>query len=109
MSLLQPWRCAFPREEGIRLWRESLATGEPLQLLHRFRRFDDIYRWHLTRIMPMRQPDGSILMWIGSNTDIHEQKLLEEELIRTNHDLNQFAYAASHDLQEPLRMIARYS
>jgi len=48
-------------------------------------------------------------MWIGSSTEIHEQKHTEEELRRANQDLEQFAYAASHDLQEPLRGIKIYS
>ena len=46
-----------------------------------------------------------VSMWIGSSTEIHEQKLIEEELRRANADLEQFAFSASHDLHEPLRSI----
>jgi light-regulated signal transduction histidine kinase (bacteriophytochrome) len=51
----------------------------------------------------MREDGGNISMWIGSSTEIHEQKQKEEELRRANEGLQQFAYSASHDLQEPIR------
>jgi PAS domain S-box-containing protein len=96
-------------DETVRLWRHCLDTGDLFQLVHRFRRADGSYRWHLTRIRAMREGDGTISMWIGSSTDIHEEKETEEQLRMANEDLNQFAFAASHDLQEPLRMITSYS
>ena len=84
-------------DESIRVWKRALQTGEPLLFEQRFRRADGSYRWHLTRAHAMRDQAGAITMWIGSNTDIHEQKEKEEELRRANEDLRQFAYSASHD------------
>jgi signal transduction histidine kinase len=57
----------------------------------------------------MRDAQGKIPVWIGSNTEIHERKETEAELRRANEDLQQFAYSASHDLQEPIRNVAVYS
>lgn len=96
-------------EDNVRSWRESIETGEPFLFQHRFRRADGTYRWHLTRARAMRDAQGNISMWIASNTDIHEQKEREEELRQANEDLQQFAYSASHDLQEPIRNVAVYS
>ena len=87
----------------------AMATGEPFHAQHRFRRTDGAYRWHLSRALAMRDANGNISMWIGSSTDIHEQKEKEDELRRANDDLQQFAYSASHDLQEPIRNVAVYS
>lgn len=67
-------------DENVRSWQHSVATGEPFELLHRFRRADGEYRWHLSRAQPMRDAAGAITMWIGSNTEIHEQRQLQEML-----------------------------
>jgi len=96
-------------EESIRNWRHSLETGEPFHCQQRFRGADGKYCWHLSRARAMRDPQREISMWIGSNTDIHEQKQREEELRLANEDLQQFAYSASHDLQEPIRNVAVFS
>jgi PAS domain S-box-containing protein len=96
-------------QENVRSWRHSIETGEPFHFEHRFRRADGQYRWHLSRAQAMRDAQGHISMWIGSNTEIHEQKEKEAELRRANDDLQQFAYSASHDLQEPIRNVAVYS
>lgn len=58
-------------------WTEALSTGELYQTEFRIRRADGQYRWHLVRAVPVRDEAGDILRWVGTNTDVHEQKLSE--------------------------------
>jgi PAS domain S-box-containing protein len=93
----------------VERWRASLSTGEPFDMVFPLRGADGIFRPFLTRVVPMRDHEGKIARWFGTNTDVSEQLRTEEALRRSNQDLEQFAYAASHDLQEPLRMISIYT
>ena len=59
-------------------------------------------------ISPVRDPEGKIFAAATIARDITARKQMEAELRRSNQDLEQFAYVASHDLSEPLRVIAGF-
>jgi light-regulated signal transduction histidine kinase (bacteriophytochrome) len=63
----------------------------------------------VSRALPVRDGRGRIVKWFGTCTDIDEQKRVQDELRRINQDLEQFAYSASHDLQEPVRSVKVFS
>ena len=66
-------------------WAASLFSGETYETEFRLRRHDGVYRWHLARAVPIRAADGSLLRWIGTNTDIEDQK----EAVRALAGLNE--------------------
>ena len=67
------------QERAWAIWRHSLATGEQYQIEYRLRHRDGTYRWTLGRALPVTDAAGTITRWIGTCTDIHEQKLASEE------------------------------
>ncbi|MEO7327764.1 MAG: ATP-binding protein [Minicystis sp.] len=92
-------------EANLSAWKRSSKTGEPVQLEHRFRRADGVYRWHLSRALPMRNAEGQTMMWIGSSTDIHDQKEITEQLAATDRHKDEFLAMLAHELRNPLAPI----
>ena len=67
------------RERAWERWRHSLKTGEPYEIEYRLLHHSGEYRWTLGRALPIRDGEGRITRWIGTCTEIHEQKLMMEE------------------------------
>ena len=55
-------------------WTERLLSGEDYEVEFRLRRSDGTYRWHIARAVPLFDAEGRIERWIGTNTDIDDQK-----------------------------------
>jgi PAS domain S-box-containing protein len=97
-------------QRTIETYRAAIKSGQPYSIEHRFRdRRAGGWRWFVSRALPILLHDGVVDKWFGSSTDIDTQKRVQEDLQRANQDLEQFAFSASHDLQEPLRSIKIYS
>ena len=58
--------------KATRAWQKALRTGEPYQIEHRLRRHDGEYRWMISRAVPVRDEDGTIVRWFGTAVDIHD-------------------------------------
>jgi PAS domain S-box-containing protein len=91
-------------------WYAAVDSGTPYSIEYRFRdRTESRWRWFMGRALPIHDSKGRIVRWFGTCTDIDEQKRVQEQLRHANRDLEQFAFSASHDLQEPLRSVKVYS
>ena len=62
------------QERAWEKWRHSLATGEPYEVEYRLRDHEGNYRWTIGRAMPLRDPSGKIIRWLGTCTDIDDAK-----------------------------------
>jgi len=89
-------------EETIAAYVDALESGKAFEIENRYRRGrDGSYRWHLNRSVPLRNETGEIIFWVGTATDIEDQK---RELERKD----EFIGVASHELKTPLTSLKGY-
>lgn len=88
-------------ENTMTRFLSSLKTGSTFEVENRCRRYDGVYRWHLSRANPLRSESGEILFWVGTATDIEEQKRAMEKK-------DEFIGIASHELKTPLTSLKGY-
>ena len=93
-SLGHGWNKPFHPEDHQRAWdawQLSVSTIHSYSLECRLRSADGEYRWWLIRAEPQTDSEGNVLKWFGTCTDIHDLKLAELEVIRTNRALKMFS------------------
>ncbi|MEO5616198.1 MAG: ATP-binding protein [Candidatus Eisenbacteria bacterium] len=97
---------------NTRAWRQSIHSGRPFQFEHRLRRANGKYHWHISRAMPMKDDTGAVLMWVGSVTDIDDQRQtanelreLATELSEADRRKDEFLAMLAHELRNPLAPI----
>jgi PAS domain S-box-containing protein len=73
--------------EVIGFVREAWAKGKPWELTFPLKRHDGEYRWFLTRAVPIRDEQGQLVRWLGTNTDVTKMRELQEQLQNSYSDL----------------------
>jgi PAS domain S-box-containing protein len=95
------------RLSTLETWRRSMATGEPYLKEYRLRRHDGVYRHFIARALPVRNEQGDVERWLGSLTDIHDQKMKEEALRRSEmlSAAGRLAASVAHEINNPLESV----
>ncbi|RZA19404.1 MAG: PAS domain S-box protein [Lysobacteraceae bacterium] len=115
----EKWAAVFhPQDqaEAWTRWRHSLATGDDYEIQYRLRHRSGEYRWVLGRAVPVRDEAGAIIRWLGTCTVIHEQRVAQEALERSERALretgrrkDEFLAMLAHELRNPLAPISTAS
>jgi PAS domain S-box-containing protein len=71
-------------DSAVAQWREAVVSGKTYEREFRIRQADGVYRWHLARALPIHDNAGYIARWVGTNTDIEDQKSASRALERLN-------------------------
>jgi diguanylate cyclase (GGDEF)-like protein/PAS domain S-box-containing protein len=101
------WKAAVHPDDlapCLQRWEHSLRTGEPFVIEYRLRRADGTYRWFIGRANPLRNQGGSIIKWIGTCSDIEDQKqnqqLLEQQIKERTEELADANFRLQQEMQE---------
>lgn len=82
-------------------WKRSLETGNPFEMEYRLLE-KGVYKWNLSRALPLKDEKGKVIMWVGTHTDI--QHIKEEQEQKDN-----FIGKVSHELRTPVTIIKTYT
>jgi PAS domain S-box-containing protein len=102
-------------EDMARVWNDAVRSGNPFYFEFRcLRASDRNYRWCVSRAVPLRGADGTILKWYGTVVDFHDRKQAQEDLRNTQAELahvnrvitmGELTASIAHEVSQPLAAI----
>jgi PAS domain S-box-containing protein len=106
----------FADREAAEQWRSSIASAGDLELLEaQLRRSDGTSLWVRLKVVSVSSESAGVRQLLGiveligaDRAELEALTLRSEELARSTEDLEQMAYVVSHDLQQPLNVVARF-
>ncbi|WP_176556194.1 PAS domain-containing protein [Rubellimicrobium rubrum] len=93
------------QEQARARWSHSLTTGEPYEIEYRLRHRSGQYRWVLGRALPVRDEAGRIVRWMGTCTDIEDQKRIEAELAEALQTKDVLLHEVNHRVKNSLQLV----
>jgi PAS domain S-box-containing protein len=95
-------------DAATRKFQLCVATGESWEDTFPLRGKDGNFRWFLSRALPIRDVNGRIVRWFGTNTDITERKQAEEALVKSERlaAMGRLAGIIAHEINNPLEAIS---
>jgi len=110
-------------EQELQQWHLSLKTGMDFKNEKRIRKHDGTYLWYLSLCIAQKNSDGNIIGWIGTNTEIDDQKKNTEELLKAKTKAEtateiaehavmakqQFLSNMSHEIRTPMNAIIGFT
>jgi PAS domain S-box-containing protein len=94
-------------ERAAGMFADALRTKRAYDVEYRMRHADGSYRWVLTRVQPLMDARGRVAHWFGSSMDIHERKVAESLLRRTEKlaAAGRLAASVAHEINNPLEAV----
>jgi PAS domain S-box-containing protein len=89
-------------EKTLEAWNSSLSSANPYQAEFRFKDNQGTYRWWFVRALALKDDEGKVIKWYGSNMDITEQKEVANQK-------DNFLAVASHELKTPVTSLKAYA